>query len=249
MSAASPAGLQHPRSISLLASGAFALLANVPGAAAHPFGLNTNTPCLPQHKYVKVGPPIRFLPDGAPPIILDGGLHARFSECFAFPTGPSPEEHEFDSVLRLDVQPLGPISAPARTRVRIRLDDNPLTTPIEFETELLQLDLVAGTPLGPVMLRESPTRASTGRASIEETSPGMFHIDSFFDVFVELSLDGGANFLPGTGVSAPVPPQPGDVRPVRVVLMPQPGVLALLGIGGLCLYGGRFPHRRRDRSV
>jgi hypothetical protein len=61
--------------------------------------------------------------------------------------------------------------------------------------EILQLDVElggAGLPSG-LRLRESPTRASTGRTSMR-LSDGHFQVDSFFDIFTELSLDGGASW-------------------------------------------------------
>ncbi len=66
-----------------------------------------------------------------------------------------------------------------------------------FDTEMLQLNL-QGLPNG-AMIRESPTRASLGRFMIRESPtrlPGNFQIDSFFDVFTELSLDGGQSWIP-----------------------------------------------------
>ena len=45
------------------------------------------------------------------------------------------------------------------------------------------------------MLRESPIQNSTGTTSVLPTS-GDYHIDSFFDVFVELSLDDGMTWYP-----------------------------------------------------
>src|SRR5262249_25431390 len=77
-----------------------------------------------------------------------------------------------------------------------------------FETEMLSLDLT-GLP-GGVMIRESPTRASLGRTSIEPNPDGTYRIGSFFDVFTEISLDGGANWTPATApatvVTEPGPP-------------------------------------------
>ena len=43
----------------------------------------------------------------------------------------------------------------------------------------------------PFMIRESPTLASTGRTKIKALSGGQFHINSFFKVATEMSLDGG----------------------------------------------------------
>jgi len=85
---------------------------------------------------------------------------------------------------------------------------------------------------GPVMIRESPTKASTGKTSIIPLGPGgsgPYHIDSFFDVFTELSLDGGQSWIPKAGP-----------RGTRVTLggVPEPSSImlagwALIGLAGL----------------
>ncbi len=48
----------------------------------------------------------------------------------------------------------------------------------------------------------------------------MYHIDSFFDVFTELWLDGGATSLPSAGAAS-----------VNLAPLPEPGTVTLLGIG------------------
>ena len=45
-----------------------------------------------------------------------------------------------------------------------------------------------------VMLRESTTLASTGQTTIDSAPGGGFMISSFFDIFTEVSLDGGATW-------------------------------------------------------
>ena len=84
-------------------------------------------------------------------------------------------------------------------------------------------------PFGPVNLRESPTLASLG--SVEEfgtvsidasdtpTTVGSspFMISSFFDVFTELSIDGGQSWNPGQSST-------------HIELMPEPGSLSLAAI-------------------
>jgi hypothetical protein len=64
-----------------------------------------------------------------------------------------------------------------------------------IETELLQLDLSGGTLPPNVLIRESPTQASTGLETISIV-PGGFQFSSFFDVFTELSMDGGTTWFP-----------------------------------------------------
>src|SRR5262249_14648585 len=68
-----------------------------------------------------------------------------------------------------------------------------------YQTEMLQLDISGGTLPGSVLLRESPTIQSTGQTTIDPIGGGQFHIDSFFDVFTELSVDGGQTWIPSNG--------------------------------------------------
>ena len=69
--------------------------------------------------------------------------------------------------------------------------------------ELLAMNLVGNPPgLGPIMIRESPTLASVGQHTLHpmpgtpSMPDGMLFIDSFFDVFTELSIDGGQTWTP-----------------------------------------------------
>jgi len=61
----------------------------------------------------------------------------------------------------------------------------------------------------------------------------MFHIDSFFDVFTELSIDGGASWIPSTASTH-----------VDLAPLPEPGSLTLLGVAALGLMA-----RRRRRAA
>jgi hypothetical protein len=65
-----------------------------------------------------------------------------------------------------------------------------------FSTEMLTLDLSGNSSSGLYQLRESPTKASLGLTTITDIGGGQFRIDSFFDVFTELSLDGGNTWMP-----------------------------------------------------
>ena len=99
-----------------------------------------------------------------------------------------------------------------------------------FDTEMLSMSLSGVTPLGPFMIRESPTLPSLGKTSITDIGGGLYRIDSFFDVFTELSIDGGATWIPDAN------------GPARVnLVVPEPGSLGLLAAGGLglCLFRRR----------
>lgn len=67
-----------------------------------------------------------------------------------------------------------------------------------FDTEMLQLDITGGSlPMG-MLIRESPTLASTGKINAR-TAGGGYMISSFFDIFTEVSFDGGLSWTPATG--------------------------------------------------
>ena len=70
------------------------------------------------------------------------------------------------------------------------------TAPGTFDTEMLSLDISSSSLPAGVMLRESPTRQSTGRVSPTLLSDGRYQIDSFFDIFTELSFDSGNTWNP-----------------------------------------------------
>jgi hypothetical protein len=70
-----------------------------------------------------------------------------------------------------------------------------------FQTAILSMDLTGALPGIQVEIRESPTLASVGQTTIADIGDGLFRIDSFFDVFTELSIDGGQTFIPSTGSS------------------------------------------------
>jgi hypothetical protein len=95
-----------------------------------------------------------------------------------------------------------------------------------FDTELLSLDLVGTSPVSSFMLRESPTLDSTGVTRVEGACfdfvcPAVvlpLRISSYFDVFTEISTNGGASWSPAR-----------DNESMHVVQLPEPasGGLAL----------------------
>jgi hypothetical protein len=75
-----------------------------------------------------------------------------------------------------------------------------------FDTEMTQLDISGGNLPG-IMIRESPSKQSLGRTSIRPDNNGGFHVSSFFDVFTEVSTDGGNTWSPSTTPPAMMSPR------------------------------------------
>ena len=103
-----------------------------------------------------------------------------------------------------------------------------------FNTEMLQMDLSGSSGFGPLQLRESPTLPSTGQSTITDIGGGQFNVSSFFDVFTELSVDGGATWNPSQG-----PPSHVDAGP-----LPEPSTMILFR--GACLAFGTLRRNRRQ---
>ena len=97
-----------------------------------------------------------------------------------------------------------------------------------FATEIISMSLSGNVGGTAVSVRESPTLGSTGQTTITDLGGGMYDIDSFFDVFTELSVNGGPFMADMTG-------------PARMTLVPEPATMGLLAIGGL----GVLVRRRR----
>ena len=96
-----------------------------------------------------------------------------------------------------------------------------------FDVEIVEMQLegavdVPGLGLVPIILQESPTEQSTGETTISDLGGGLYHIDSFFDVFAEASPDGGASWIAAQDC-------------VRIELVPEPATLGLLVMGGLAM--------------
>ena len=213
--------LANPILLALLLT-PFALLPAAAPVCAQ--GIDTNNPLLPPagvytnpddyHIYSSLG------------VILDDPAHHTFTNIVRTPVGPD-ELEMFDSVFEgVEVgMGLGPITLTGPVQVRtIGKVGNTTGT---FDTEMVSMSLTGLTSLGPVIVRESPSFQSTGQTVIADIGGGRYHIDSFFDVFTELSVDGGASWYPCDAAT-------------RMTLVPEPATLVLL-----CLGAFAFCARRR----
>ncbi len=134
-------------------------------------------------------------------IIITNASHDRFTQTQPPPPPGGSQTENFGSQLHGLISMNGgasfqPFSAPASVAVMVSSHSSLDTGPTRFfDTEMLALSLSGGTLPGGVMIRESPTRASLGRTSVRTTSSD-YRIGSFFDVFTEVSTDGGATWSP-----------------------------------------------------
>ncbi len=98
-----------------------------------------------------------------------------------------------------------------------------------FATEIVSMSLSGVSPIGPIQIQEDPGIASAGQTDITNLGGGLYDIDSFFDVFTELSVDGGTIWQADT------------MAPARLTFVPEPATLCLVGLGALAVL------RRRRR--
>jgi len=84
------------------------------------------------------------------------------------------------------------------------------------------MNLTGMSPLGMIIIRQDQACPTMGETTITDLGGGLYEIDSFFDVFTELSVDGG-----GSWVSC-------DYA-TRLTLVPEPATLALLAVRSLAL--------------
>ena len=140
------------------------------------------------------------------PISLSDPRHKCFQNVFRQAVG-SDEFENFDSVWDAKVNMgLGPVAVTLTGPVDVIVFGKIGNTTGTFETEMIALSLSGSVGDSNIQIRESPTLSSLGLTDIANLGGGLYQIDSFFDVFTEMSVDGG-----------PWMPQTND--PVRIVLV------------------------------
>ena len=160
---------------------------------------NSNLPPLGGH-YISPPEWHALYPMG---IAVKDVVHSAFMVSWPPPPPGMTQVHGFDSQVEMEVSMDGgetwaPYSAPAIVTVRIT---GSISEPNTYDTEMTQLDVSGGSLPPGVMLRESPTLQSTGRTSVRDNGGG-YQIDSFFDIYTEVSVDGGNNWYPDTNAPA-----------------------------------------------
>jgi hypothetical protein len=140
--------------------------------------------------------------------------------------GPPPSRPSMDGVVILSESLPGGAGPPASYLASMSFFDIFTELSLDgstafYDTEMLSLSLEGVYPsIGAFKIRESPTLPSLGKYSVETLPSGQYHIDSFFDVFTELSLDGGQSWIPSQGSS-------------HLTIVPEPSAIVLLVLGGL----------------
>jgi hypothetical protein len=134
-------------------------------------------------------------------IYLTNASHKRFTQNFPPPPPNGSDSHSFSSQIEMDVlQPgLPPVHVVVpNVFVQVQITSTGTSGSDQvYATEMLALNIQGGNLPPLMMIRESPTLASTGETRIQPTTGG-FAISSFFDVWTELSTDGGNTWNPTT---------------------------------------------------
>ena len=214
-------------------------------AGALATGIDTSSATLPPDGwYVSGGGVSVSYADPALEIILYNiGLQPLVATAVRTPIG-NDEMETFDSNLGATVRvdpdgsgssPLGdplPLWSPPMTGpIQTITTDRMLSTTGSFDTEIVSMSLSGNIGGTPIIIRESPTEASSGVTDITDLGGGLYHIDSFFDVFTELSVDGGDSWI-AADTSVRI-----TLQQSAPLTIPEPAsaILALLGVGGLAL--------------
>ena len=226
------------RQVVVAALAAFAIVL-LSGASALAQGIVTDDPELPPTDGVyRTAAQVHAEFDAPlPPIIMENILHQAVFVRLREEFGPD-ELEEFDSILRADVtisgNPVGQVelTGPVTTMVFGKVGNTTGT----FQTEMISMSLTGNVGPGVVEIRESPSLPSLGETTITDLGGGLYHIDSFFDVFTELRADFGGGFSPW--VAQLNGPSRVDLGPI----VPEPGGLGLIGLALLAV------RRRRRRD-
>ena len=140
-------------------------------------------------------PGIVFYP-GVPGVGVRNSVMSDPNVCVPLPPPAGPAINSFfDVFYEIEFtfdggQTWPPASTTAPCQVQIQ-PPIPAGPGLQFNTEMLQLDLLGGSLQPGVRLRESPSRPSLGGTIRQPLGGGLYQIDSFFDIFTELSVDGG----------------------------------------------------------
>src|ERR1051325_11620746 len=180
------------------------------GSATCSFTVTVTAPTIQSSEYFFVDlllPPtnVVYIPPALdtlffpPNIIISNVQHRALTVHLPPPPLGSSQIENLSSELDLDLSTDGgatfqTVSANATVSIRVTHTQDYNGTSF-YDTEMLQLDLTIPSGGMTLMIRESPTLQSTGQTTVRPVAGG-YMIGSFFDVFTELSLDGGGTWTP-----------------------------------------------------
>jgi hypothetical protein len=136
-------------------------------------------------------------------LLLRNPILGNFTDCFPPPANNGQTEvHSLGTTATFEISMDGGktwqmMYSPAQAVIQITKTGENESGNV-YETEMLQLNISGGTLPPYILGRESPTLRSTGVTIISgpDAVTGEYIIDSFFDIFTELSVDGGKTWLP-----------------------------------------------------
>lgn len=167
-----------------------------------------------------------------PGLTIDEAEHTKFQEEQRQNQGPN-EIESFFSTVYAKVNGSPTVNATLTGPVSVITFGKTGNTTGTFNTEMLSMNLSGGG----VLLRESPTQASTGQTTITDIGGGLYAIDSFFDIWLEISYDNGLNW--SAQLASPTTGQ--AFTHVELQPVPVPAAAWLFGSGlmGLVAWGKR----------
>jgi hypothetical protein len=196
--------VQSPRFLS------FYLVATIltPAAALDSFRSIDNRLPEPNHPYDMTSGTVHF-PSSPPFALYDLQFQPKTPSQLDVPTLNNDGNWEFDSsfditykaVISAGLQPAHTVSGLGTARAIGTAPGGSFTQ--VFDSELVALNLFGLSSVPEVMFRESPTLRSSGVTTRENTCPPCataftdWRISSFFDVFAEVSFNGGSTWTPG----------------------------------------------------
>lgn len=202
-------------------------LAVAPGFAAA--DVTSTSPTLPPpNSFFDVFTDIQFSPPGVPPYSLSHYTLSQFDSGASLdPTQLLPAVQHSTGLCDFDMADGSHVSSffdIYYDLVDVSTDPTGLST---FDTEMMSMDITGGSMPNGMRLRESPTKQSLGKTSIRESpTKGTYQISSFFDIFTELSIDGGQSWTPSSS---------SNELDLRSSPVPEPASMATLAIGAVAL--------------
>ena len=149
-----------------------------------------------------VGPPTTYGPVDVELVSLSLASPGPTSNVIALPESPAGElfsfENHFEGVMdiRIGLETFTVDSFFDVTYTATATED-----PAHWDTEMVSMSLTGAIPGGPtILVHESPSLPSPGAIDVFDLPDGTFAVDSFFDVFTEISIDGGP-YLPADGTT------------------------------------------------